>query len=90
MAGSSQGDCWDEPNQARYERCNPGGSCSLIPVPARPMALFFLDYLASIPADETRTSSQKTELGKRRCAVKCALKGCADGTFPTAGDPRLA
>ncbi|GKU03650.1 unnamed protein product [Fusarium langsethiae] len=29
LAGASLGDCWDEPNEARYERCNPGGSCTL-------------------------------------------------------------
>ncbi|OBS20520.1 hypothetical protein FPOA_06886 [Fusarium poae] len=88
LAGSSLGDCWDEPDQARYERCNPGGSCTLVPLAARPVALFFLDFLASIYDNPAR--SQKTELAKRRAAVKVVLKGCADGTFPSVGDPHLA
>ncbi|GKU16793.1 unnamed protein product [Fusarium langsethiae] len=88
LAGSSLGDCWDEPDQARYEWCNLGGSCTLVPLAARLVALFFLDFLASIGDNLAR--SQKTELAKRRAAVKVVLKGCADGTFPSVGDLCLA
>ncbi|KAF4435724.1 hypothetical protein F53441_13461 [Fusarium austroafricanum] len=85
LAGSSKGECFNSPDSHRYERCEVGGSCRPIPVAALPVALFFLDYV-----QQPSRSIVANEKNKRRIAVKVVLRGCADGTFPSAGDPRLA